>query len=94
MYFHDCMHPLANVRFLFSFSIKDKLTFIIKSALEHGKRLAIFGFVYKALGLAMKGYFGHTHPLQTLVASAAGGYCAFGTNTKIAMQVYSPKMLY
>ena len=75
------------IQILFVYSIKDKLLFIIESALEHGKRLAVFGFVYKSLGLLMERYSGNVHPIQTLIAAIAGGYFAFGTNTKIAMQV-------
>lgn len=66
------------------------MRFIISSGCEHAKRLAVFGLVYKIIGFLLKAVFGGTPtPIHTLIAAMMGGYCAFGTNTKIAMQVHT-----
>ena len=72
--------------FLF-YSLKEKLTFILKATFQHAKNLAFLSTMYKTLLLILRKLQGRTLPIHNFIGAFVAGYFVFGENNKVNMQV-------
>lgn len=70
-----------------TYSLQEKIKFILSATYQHARNLATFTALYKLLTQVLLAVRGRTSALHHLTAGAVCGYLVFGEDNKINMQV-------
>jgi peroxisomal membrane protein 4 len=78
---------------LFRGSYKDRLIFVMKQMVQHGKNLGLFVGIYKSICFILR-RFGLNGGLESWIAGFVGGFTAFGESRGLSGSVNNQIVLY
>jgi hypothetical protein len=79
---------------LMFFSLLNRVKFVLKQAISHGRNLGLFVFFYKSICWLCRNFAGIHNGIESWIAGFIGGFIAFGDSHGVSGSVNNQIVLY